>query len=208
MRLTALVMAGGKGSRLGAKVEKPLVMVYRRPMIEWMIRALRGSKTVDHIIVAASENTPKTAVAMRDLGLDVIQTPGNGYVEDMRHAILTRGLGATIVVAADLPFVSSKAIDLAASRYKESGKPTLAVYCPLEAFVVRGLRPEYRLNIAGTMASPVGLNIVDGNSLRGGRMLDEEILLLWDPNLAYNINTAADLRRAKRHRAAIRRTLR
>ena len=58
--VTALVMAGGKGTRMGTRTEKPLIELGGDPMIKRVIDALSASKKVSEIIIATSPNTPKT----------------------------------------------------------------------------------------------------------------------------------------------------
>jgi adenosylcobinamide-phosphate guanylyltransferase len=104
MPVTALIMAGGKGTRMRATTEKPLLKVGGRPMIEHVVRALRESKTVDRIVVAISRNTPDTARRARELNLEVLQTPADDYISDLRYAIRKLGVSDVLTVAADVPF--------------------------------------------------------------------------------------------------------
>ncbi|MCW4036576.1 MAG: NTP transferase domain-containing protein [Candidatus Bathyarchaeota archaeon] len=47
MGVTALLMAGGKGTRMALRGEKPLLEVDGKPMIEHVIEALRDAGKVD-----------------------------------------------------------------------------------------------------------------------------------------------------------------
>ena len=58
---TALVMAGGKGTRMDLDCEKPLIEVNSKPMISYVIEALINSEYIDNILVAVSPNTPLTS---------------------------------------------------------------------------------------------------------------------------------------------------
>ena len=53
--MTALVMAGGKGTRMNVATEKPLLEVGGKSMIEHVVVALKRSKVVDRIIVAVTK---------------------------------------------------------------------------------------------------------------------------------------------------------
>lgn len=59
MGLTALVMAGGKGSRMRLAEEKPLIKVCGKPVIQYVIAALCKAKSIDSIVVATTKCTPK-----------------------------------------------------------------------------------------------------------------------------------------------------
>jgi 2-C-methyl-D-erythritol 4-phosphate cytidylyltransferase len=48
----ALIVAAGRGERLGTGRPKALVTLCGRPMLEWSVNALRAVKAVEHIVVA------------------------------------------------------------------------------------------------------------------------------------------------------------
>ena len=72
--MDALVMAGGKGSRLGMG-EKPLVKLFGRPLIDYVVSALLDS-SADRIFVAATENVPLTRKWALERELCVVDTKG------------------------------------------------------------------------------------------------------------------------------------
>lgn len=79
MGVTALLMAGGRGARLKVRGEKPLVKICGKPMIEYVLEALRRACKVGDIVVAVSRHTPRTAAYARRRGLRVLRTPGRGF---------------------------------------------------------------------------------------------------------------------------------
>jgi len=197
MRMVALVMAGGRGTRLKLPGEKPLLRVSGVPMVERVLKALKESRGISRVVVAVSGHVPKTAERMRQLGVEVIDTPGKGYVADMHYAVKKLGPEKVLVISSDLPFVSASVIGKVISGYEKSGRPALSVMCPLAVFAAHGLSPEYRFTEGGRQVSPVGLNIVDGGRIDEGP-LDEEMLVLEDEGLAYNINTVEAAQAAER----------
>jgi adenosylcobinamide-phosphate guanylyltransferase len=58
--IKAIVMAGGKGTRLNSDIEKPLIPLNKKPLICHVISNLFSSKHIDEIIVATSDNTLET----------------------------------------------------------------------------------------------------------------------------------------------------
>ncbi len=48
----ALVVAAGRGERLGSSGPKALVMLAGRPMLEWSVDALRAVAAIEQIVVA------------------------------------------------------------------------------------------------------------------------------------------------------------
>jgi adenosylcobinamide-phosphate guanylyltransferase len=85
--ITALIMAGGKGTRMKSKKEKPLILIEGKPMIKSVIQALNDTEKIDNIIVATTKYTPKTEEYVKDKGIKIIRTPGEGYISDLRFII-------------------------------------------------------------------------------------------------------------------------
>jgi adenosylcobinamide-phosphate guanylyltransferase len=197
MAVTALVMAGGKASRMKSKVEKPMLRVCGKTMLERTIRALRKSVSVDRIIVAVTATTPITAKAAKQIGVETFKTPGRSYVSDMQYAVRELGLEIVLVASADIPFITSEIIDAAVSRFEQSKKPALTVMTPTATYRRLGLRPHIIMNVQGNRLVPVGINIVDGTKI-GLPELDEEILLSDSEEIALNVNTPLELQVARR----------
>ncbi len=62
----ALVVAAGRGERLGSDRPKAFVIVAGRPMVEWCVEALRGVPAIDQIVVAlpAGERPPDGCIGV------------------------------------------------------------------------------------------------------------------------------------------------
>jgi adenosylcobinamide-phosphate guanylyltransferase len=198
MGVTALVMAGGKGTRMQIAEEKPLIKVCGKPVIEYVLAALKNAKKIDSIIVATTNCTPKTAKLMNQYGIQVIQTPGRDYVSDMGYAVQTLKLGVFLAIAADLPLVQSEMLDAIVERYERCGKPALTVAVPMETKTKLGMSIEYSFKIDNYDVVPVGINVIDGHKRYGDEWLDQDICLLNHETLAVNINTVQELRLAER----------
>jgi adenosylcobinamide-phosphate guanylyltransferase len=198
MGIVALVMAGGKGTRMRVAEEKPLIQVCGRPVIEYVLAALKDAKKIDSIIVATSSCTPKTTQLMKYLGVKVLETPGKDYVSDMGYAVQTLKLGVFLAIAADLPLVRSQMIDAIVERYERCGKPALTVAVPFETKAKLGMSIEYSFKMDDHEVVPVGINVIDGHKRYGDEWLDQDIYLLNYDELAVNINTLLELQLAER----------
>ncbi len=198
MGVVALVMAGGKGTRMQIAEEKPLIKVAGKPVIERVLSALKGAQKIDSIVVAVTERTPKTAKLMEQHHVKVLQTPGKDYVSDMGYASQTLKLGVFLAIAADLPLVTSEVLDSIVERYERCGKPALTVAVPLETKTKLGMSIEYSFKIDSQDAVPVGINIIDGSKRYGDEWLDQDIYLLDRDELAVNVNTKQELEIAER----------
>ena len=191
-------MAGGKGTRMKAQGEKPLIEVCGIPVIVYVLKALSGAKKIDDVVVAVSAATPKTAEYIRYFPVKVVETPGKDYVSDMGYASQTLKLGVFLAIASDLPLVTSDAIDNVIERYQRSGKPALTVAVPIELKRQLGMCVEYSFQEQGRDVVPVGINVIDGSKRYGDEWLDQDIYLLDLPELAVNINTVDELHLAER----------
>lgn len=198
MGIVALVMAGGRGSRMKIKIEKPLVEVGDKPVIEYVISALKSAKKIDRIIVATSPSTPETAALIKQLGVEIIKTPGVDYVSDMGYTVHALKLGVFLAVAADLPLIRPEMVDAVVTRYEQCGKPALTVAVPLETKVKLGMSIEYSFKTEDNRdVVPVGINVIDGSKRYGDEWLDQDIYVLNYDELAVNINTVQELQLAE-----------
>lgn len=196
--VVALVMAGGKGIRLKLAQEKPLIEVCGKPVIQYVLSALKDAKKIDRIIVATTKYTPKTTILMRRLKVEVIETPGKDYVSDMGYVVQALKLGVFLAIAADLPLVRGEMIDAVVDRYERCGKPALTVAVPLETKAKLGMCIEYSFKLDNKDVVPVGINVIDGSKRYGDEWLDQDIYLLNRQELAVNINTVPELHLAER----------
>jgi len=196
MGVTALVMAGGKGTRLALSEEKPLLQVGGKPVIEHVIAALRNASKVESIVVAVSDYTPKTAKLMATFPVSIVITPGKEYVSDMGYAVKTLGLQTVLAIAADLPLITGEVIDAIIERYEQCGRSALTVVVPMETKEKLGLGGEYAFELGNRRVVPAGINVIDGQRI-DEEELDQEICLLDSKEVAVNINTVQELRVAE-----------
>ncbi len=107
----AVVMAGGRGSRMGYVV-KPLVKVCGKPMVHWVVRA--AENVVGRVVVAVSPTTSgPVATYLRERfgpAVECVETPGTGYVEDLALILKCVRLPA-LVLPADTPAVTPATLE-------------------------------------------------------------------------------------------------
>ena len=192
MGVTALVMAGGKGTRMKLQEEKPMLKVGGKPMIRHVLDALKKAVKVDNIVVAVSKHTPKTAEAAKKFSINVLETPGENYISDIQYAVKKLKLSTVLTISADLPLVTSEIIDEAIECYERCGKPALTVVVPAENRERLGVDLNYILEEKGRRLVPTGINLIDGRRIDEAE-LQEEILVINKDEVAMNINTLKDL---------------
>lgn len=175
-------MCGGRGTRLALDGEKPLLPVAGEPMVDRVVAGLDAAERVGQIYAAVSPDTPETTGHLRDDDrVELVETPGEGYVADLGAAMSTVGTHA-VTVAADLPLLPPETVDEAVAVATELGE-TASVSVRTPAALKRQLgvsvdeQPE-----DGWL--PTGLNVV---GTAGERTLET-----WDARLAVNVNYERD----------------
>ncbi len=125
MSFPIIIMAGGKSTRMGR--EKPVLKIAGREMLLWVYGT--ASRIGGETIVALSKNTPKTKeLCIHEGGIPFVETPGKGYVEDVRW--LLEEFGPFISSSADIPFV--KPSDFYAVKKAFEGRTSLTGVLPLQ----------------------------------------------------------------------------
>lgn len=189
--MDALVMAGGRGSRLRMG-EKPLVKLFGRPLIDYVVGALLDS-SADKIFVAVTENVPETRKWALERELAVVDTKGKGFVADMVEAVEKAGVKEPIlIIMADLPLVTPDLIDEIIETYQERPEPALSTHTPLNLHSRLGRRPDSLFNYRGQLIVPSGINILDGGDIREEQ--EDYHLIMERIELAVNVNLVEDLK--------------
>lgn len=184
--VTALIMAGGKGTRMKSHLEKPLIPIKGKPMIEYVMKALDGAEKIDDIIAATTKYTPKTEDFLKNKGIRIIRTPGIDYITDLRYIISKLNSDQVLLtITADLPLIKSSTLDYVMDQYESCGKSALCVAVQPEIFTRYNLKPSWQLK----SIIPSGLNILRSINLEQ----DEEVLFINELELALNINSQEDI---------------
>ncbi|MFL6072349.1 MAG: molybdenum cofactor guanylyltransferase [Mycobacteriales bacterium] len=93
----AVILAGGRGSRLGG-VDKPALEVGDRTLLERVLAAVTGAGRV----VVAGPAAPPPAIVVRE------EPPGAGPVAALAAALPEVTAPVVLVLAADLPFLTER----------------------------------------------------------------------------------------------------
>jgi adenosylcobinamide-phosphate guanylyltransferase len=91
-------------------IEKPLIKVDGVAMVERVISALASSNRFDRIIAAVSPNTPKTNEFLKSKGIEIIETAGEGYSQDLSYLLSKLKPHKVVVVPGDIPLLNSQIV--------------------------------------------------------------------------------------------------
>jgi adenosylcobinamide-phosphate guanylyltransferase len=194
MRVPALIMAGGKGKRMKLPIEKPLLLFLNRPLIEWVVEAVKSAKKISEFYIVTSGNAPETEKKCLKDGLKVIRTDGKGYHDDLKQAILKAKLQCPVLtIPADLPAVTGKFLDKVVTTYENCGKDALAVFVPIKT------RERLELSVSSTdyhkgeLYAVSGVNIINGAKIQEEGKIDTSAIVTEEIEVLLNINTLKDL---------------
>ena len=201
--MIAAVMCGGKGSRMQnfVNVEKPLLELKGKTMIERVLDALTQSREFHKIIGVTSSNTPRTKAFIRCyipwLTIDVIKTEGKSYSQDL-SILLNKLKPATIfVVPADLPLLNPKIIQGIIGKYFP-GLPCVSIVSDKQFVVNTGVKPSLVFSINSKEYCHTGITIVDSSKVKGLTTLKEYYVIMNEREIVVNVNTRRDLEIAER----------
>lgn len=186
----AILMAGGRGTRLKVPCEKPLFKLHDKPLIKYVLDNLKLSKLIDEVVIAVSPNTKETTLYLKSLNEDfeILDTSGEDYLTDLSYILdyfeKKSKDDILVFINADLPFISAETIDHVLECYLEGDKDALSVLVPVEIFENLGL--EYTYDFEGNV--PSGLNVLRSENI----IQDENQLVISKVELALNINTIPD----------------
>lgn len=198
----ALITAGGKGTRireLGA--EKPMIPVLGRPLIDYVLDAVRGSRSVGEVYVSVSDNTPMTRAYLKERRVNLIETSGAEYCQDLQRALRVLRTDHVLICPADMPLMSSREIDEIIDGYSRSGVESYSVTIPHEILEKLGAKPSYQFTVDDVDTVLCGISVVDREQMVRGALLTEGYAVLRSEDLALNVNTMDDLRAAEKRLA-------
>jgi 2-C-methyl-D-erythritol 4-phosphate cytidylyltransferase len=122
----ALIVAAGRGERLGSDRPKALVTLAGRPMLEWSIDALQAVESVERIVVAL----PPGVSAALDRAISV--AGGETRSHSVREALRACGDGDPVIVHdAARPLASTALFESALAELEGSGADAVIAATPV-----------------------------------------------------------------------------
>ena len=194
MKVPALIMAGGKGKRIGLTVEKPLLSFLGKPLVDWVAEAVEDAEKVSEFYVVTSLNTPETERHCLSRGWKVLRTDAKGYHTDLKQATRQADLmGPVLTIPADSPAITGKFLDKIVSKFEASGKDFYAVFVPIQAREKLGLSVDSTDEYMGEWYAVSGVNVVNGSRIQSEGKIETNAMITEEVEVLLNINTLKDL---------------
>jgi adenosylcobinamide-phosphate guanylyltransferase len=194
MKVPALVMAGGKGSRMGLSTEKPLLPFLGKPLIDWVAEAILEAKKVSTFYVITSTNTPQTEQYCQKKGWKILHTDAKGYHNDLKQAVSKANLtGPILTMPSDVPAITGQELDKIIDAFEVCEKDFLAVFVPIKARQDLGLSISSTDEYQGVWYAVSGVNIINGIKILGEGKIETSAIITDEIEVLLNINTTKDL---------------
>ena len=208
-----VLMCGGKGTRIksamGHKIEKPLIKIRNKPLIEYLIDALTQTSRFEHIFAAVSDNTQKTQEFILSTFLNkitILKTSGKGYSEDYLEIIKffkctkyrkEEDIIKILFLPIDIPLISPVIIRQIINTRQE--KPCLTIVLEKEFIESHGITPSYestlgKKNCCYSGISMIEISKIDIHILEKFNLIAEEHKIMNYSEIACNVNTLDDLK--------------
>jgi adenosylcobinamide-phosphate guanylyltransferase len=192
--IPALIMAGGKGSRMGLPTEKPLLPFLGKPLIDWVADAILNAQKVSEFYVITSANTPQTEKHCLDRGWKVLHTDAKGYHNDLKQVVLKANLlGPVLTMPSDVPAITGAFLDKVVSEFEGCGKDFLAVFVPIKTRQDLGLSISSTDEYKGVWYAVSGVNIINGAKVLGEGKIETSAIITEETEVLLNVNTTKDL---------------
>lgn len=181
--MIALIMAGGRGTRMDMSGEK-LLLQYKKPTILHVIEALQNSKCFSKIYAATSPNSPNTEKLVSEY-IEVIKTSGKDYVSDLNYALSTLD-DFVFVVSGDLPLLDYAIIQDLVSKHQKNVQ--WQSFVATKKFLDQNkMSLEYSTILNGEQCYYTGISIVNPKESS-----QETCTIYNDIKIAINLNTKED----------------
>ncbi len=196
--MLALIMAGGIGKRMNSDDEKPMLNLSSRPMISYVLGALKNCNSFNKIIGLVSKNTPRTAHFLANNNVQVAFSSGTDYVKDLNYALELVRPNKVFIISSDLPLINSNTVRNIVDSFDRCKKSCLTVVVSKILIDELGVGTDYYFEHNGNNVCHSGVSIIDSSKISGYDRIEEELLVMDKPQLALNVNTMHELKLAEK----------
>jgi adenosylcobinamide-phosphate guanylyltransferase len=178
------IMCGGLGSRMGEAEEKPMIALGGRRFVERVLAALKESGSFTRIVAAASPNAPKTREFLSTLDVEMMDTPGKGYPQDLSLLLSALAPERVIVVPADIPLLTAGVVRDMVAALSLHDEPAVSIVMDRSFVEGLGVRPSV---VVGSQCHS-GITLFDTGQICNSAV-DERYVTMNRREIAVNVNT-------------------
>ena len=187
--MIGLVMAGGKGSRMEFPAPEKLLLEYEKPIIFHVIDSLNDSHCFSKVFAATSSNSPDTKFELEQIGIETLDTSGDGYVNDLNFLLQKMG-GSIFVVSGDLPLLDKEIIQKLVKFNTESIWTSFLV--SKKFLNSLGLESNLLINYGDIDCVHTGISIINADKIQNLDQVKEHYIILDDKRISFNLNRKKD----------------
>jgi len=188
--MIGLVMAGGSGSRMKFPAPEKLLLEYKKPIIFHVIDSLNDSHCFSKVFAATSSNSPDTKFELEQIGVETLDTSGDGYVNDL-NLLLQKMNGFVFVTSGDLPLLDEKIIQIMTEKF--NSKNVWTSFLVSKKFLNSlGLESNLLINSDNIDCVHTGISIINADKIQDLDPVKENYIILDDKRIAFNLNTKKD----------------
>jgi len=187
--MIGLIMAGGKGTRMNLDNEK-LLLKYKKPIILHVVDSLNDSQCFSNILALTSSNSPNTKKLLQENNIEVFDTSGIGYVEDLTLVLQSRS-DSMLVTSGDLPLLDEEIIQKIVKNYNPE-KTWTSILVTNKFLTTLGLESDYSIHYNNQKCNYTGISLINANKINSSKNLDENYIIINDKRIAFNLNTKQD----------------
>ena len=132
----AIILAGGEGKRMKSDKPKPMSLVLGKPMLQWVISAVRQAG-VDDICVVKGYHKEYIEDFLEELDFPVEsvyqkERLGTGHAVMTAKDFLIKHSGNVVVLNGDAPFLPAETIENSLKQHTESGCAATVISAELD----------------------------------------------------------------------------
>jgi adenosylcobinamide-phosphate guanylyltransferase len=187
--MIGIVMAGGKGSRMSLDGEK-LLLKYKKPVILHVVDSLKNSNCFSKIFTITSCNSPKTKKLLQENNIEIFDTPGIGYVEDL-NLVLKTIHDMVLVTSGDLPLLDQQIIQKIVQQY-DSQNIWTSILVTNKFLTDLGIQSDYSVNFNNQKCNFTGISLINTDKISSFENIVENYIIIDDKKIAFNLNTKQD----------------
>lgn len=136
MRNCAIILAGGEGKRMKSDKPKPMSLVLGKPMLEWVLSAVRQAGVSDICVVKGyHKEYIEDYLKTLDYPVESVyqkERLGTGHAVMMARDFLQKHDGGVVILNGDAPFMTAETIEQSLRQHTDAGCAATVISAELD----------------------------------------------------------------------------